>query len=128
MYDRTMSDEAPSADVDAYFATLPDDRRAALADVRRRIHDAVEGLGERISYQIPATTREGHVVLFFAAWKTHIGLYPIPRFDDAKLEDAVAPFRAAKDTVRFPYKRPIPDGLIEAITQSIVAARSSADR
>jgi uncharacterized protein YdhG (YjbR/CyaY superfamily) len=116
-----MSDPSTSHDVDRYFAALPEDRRVALADVRRRIHGAVEGLGERISYNMPAVTCNGHVVLFFAAWKTHIGLYPIPRFEDADLEARVAPLRAAKDTVRLAYKRPIPDGLVEAIAEAVAA-------
>jgi uncharacterized protein YdhG (YjbR/CyaY superfamily) len=106
-------------DVDAYLVTLPADRHDACSAVRARIH-AVAGLGETISYKMPAVTRHGDVVLFFAAWKHHIGMYPIPPFDGT-LEARIAPFRAATDTIRFPYRQPIPDGLIEDLTAAIVA-------
>jgi uncharacterized protein YdhG (YjbR/CyaY superfamily) len=115
-----MTDITTPADVDAYLASLPADRHEVFTMVRARIHAAISGLGETISYTMPAVTRNGDVVLFFAAWKHHIGMYPIARFDDP-LEARVAPFRAAKDTVRFPYKKAIPDGLIEALTVAIVA-------
>jgi uncharacterized protein YdhG (YjbR/CyaY superfamily) len=109
-----------SVDVDAYVAESPAEHRDKVAAVRDRIHASVAGLGETISYKMPAVTRNGDVVMFFAAWKRHIGMYPIPAFD-GPLESRVAPFRAATDTIRFPYRQPIPDGLIEDITAAIVA-------
>lgn len=107
-------------DVDAYLAELPAETQHRFTLVRDRIHASVAGLGETISYKMPAVTRNGDVVLFFAAWKHHIGLYPIPRFDDP-LEARVAPYRAATDTIRFPYRQAIRDGLIEDLTAAIVA-------
>ena len=109
-----------STDVDAYVAGTAAEHRDKFTAVRDRIHAAVAGLGETISYKMPAVTRNGDVVMFFAAWKGHIGMYPIPAFD-GPLESRVAPFRAATDTIRFPYRQPIPDGLIEDITAAIVA-------
>ena len=118
---RTPAPRTPApADVDAYLASLPVDRHAVFVDVRSRVHASVAGLGETISYKMPAVTWQGDIVLFFAAWKNHIGLYPIPTFDEP-LESRIAPFRAATDTVRFVYRRPIPDGLIEDLTCAIVA-------
>ena len=108
------------ADVDSYLAGLHADRHEAFTAVRARIHAAVSGLGETISYKMPAVTRDGDVVLFFAAWKHHIGMYPIPTFDEP-LQARIAPFRAATDTIRFPYQQPIPAGLIEELTTAIVA-------
>ena len=75
-----MTTTAP-ADVDAYLAALPTERHDVFNVVRERIHASVAGLGETISYKMPAVTRNGDVVLFFAAWKQHIGIYPIPPFD-----------------------------------------------
>jgi uncharacterized protein YdhG (YjbR/CyaY superfamily) len=109
-----------SADVDAYVAGSPAENRDKFTAVRDRIHSSVAGLGETISYKMPAVTRNGDVVLFFAAWKHHIGMYPIPAFE-GPLESRVAPFRAATDTIRFPYRQPIPEGLIEDVTAAIVA-------
>ena len=107
-------------DVDAYLASLPANRHDAFTAVRVRIHASVADLGETISYKMPAITRHGDIVLFFAAWKHHIGMYPIPRFDDP-LESRISPYRAATDTIRFPYRQAIPGGLIEDLTTAIVA-------
>jgi uncharacterized protein YdhG (YjbR/CyaY superfamily) len=114
-----MTASAP-IDVDAYLAGLPAERSERFRDVRHRIHAGVGGLGETISYKMPAVTRDGDVVLFFASWKHHTGLYPVPRFDGV-LEERVSSYRAATDTVRFPHRQPIPDDLIEAITAAIIA-------
>lgn len=110
----------PPADVAAYLAELNPEQAAGLREVRTRVHAAVDGLEEKISYRIPAFTRNGQVVLFAAAWKRHVGMYPIPRFD-SPLDDRLEPFRAAKDAVHLPYRRPVPDGLIEDLVISIVA-------
>ena len=52
--------------------------------------------------------------MYYAAWKQHIGMYPIPAAEPA-LESRIAPYRAAKDTVRFTYKKPIPYELIDDV-------------
>jgi uncharacterized protein YdhG (YjbR/CyaY superfamily) len=107
-------------DVDDYLARLPADRHDAFTTVRKRVHTASAGLGETISYKMPAITWHGDIVLFVAAWKHHIGMYPIPHFE-GPLEARIAPFRAATDTVRLPYRQPIPDALIEDLVAAIVA-------
>jgi len=58
----------------------------------------------------------------FAGWKHHIGLYPIPRADDA-LEQELAPYRATKDTLRLPLSKPIPYDLIERLVAFLVTRR-----
>ena len=60
----------------------------------------------------------GGAVIFFGGWKQHIGLYPIPRFDDP-IEADIAPFRATKDTLRLPLRKPIPYGLIARIVEHL---------
>ena len=68
-----------------------------------------------ISYRMPAFTLDG-VIVFFAAFQKHIGLYP-PVRNDARLEKAIAPYAGEKGNLRFPFDRPIPYGLIERIVK-----------
>jgi uncharacterized protein YdhG (YjbR/CyaY superfamily) len=110
------------ASVDDYIGRYPDDVRLILEQVRGALHRAVPAAGEKISYQMPTITLDGGSLVYFAAWKHHIGLYPIPTADD-ELEQAVAPYRAAKDTVRFRYDRPIPYDLIERLAAFLVSRR-----
>jgi uncharacterized protein YdhG (YjbR/CyaY superfamily) len=110
----------PPDEVAAYIATLNAEQETALHTVRTLVHAAIPGLGEKISYKILAFTRNDDVVLFAAAWKKHIGMYPIPRFDSS-LDDRLEPFRAAKDALHMPYRTPVPEGLIEDLVIAIVA-------
>ena len=71
---------------------------------------------------MPTITLNGESLVYFAAWKHHIGLYPIPPADGA-LERELAPYRAAKDTVRLPLRQPIPYDLIERVTALLVKNR-----
>ena len=99
------------ADVDAYVASFPADVQAALEELRSLVHTCLPGAGEKISYQIPTVTLDGAAVLYFAAWKKHLSLYPVPR-GDAAFERDIAPHRAAKDSVHFDYDQPLPRDLV----------------
>ena len=71
-------------------------------------------IDDYISYQIPTLTLNGRYLVHFAAWKNHLALYPTPTGDQA-FEQEIAPYRAAKSTVRFPLREPIPFDLIERL-------------
>ncbi len=64
---------------------------------------------------MPAFTQDG-ILVYFAAFKKHIGLYP-PVSGDAKLEKAIATYAGQKGNLRFPLDQPIPYRLIERIVK-----------
>ena len=70
---------------------------------------------EVISYQMPAFKQHG-ILVYFAAWKKHIGLYP-PISGDKALEKAVARYAGPKGNLQFPLNEPIPYDLIERIVK-----------
>jgi uncharacterized protein YdhG (YjbR/CyaY superfamily) len=105
-----------------YIGSFPEDVRAELREVRRRILSAVPEAGETISYQIPAMTLSGRSLVQFAAWKHHISLYPVPDADPA-LAQELAPYLTGKGTLRFPLHEPIPDGLIERLVTLLAQQR-----
>lgn len=102
--------------VDDYIASYPEETRAQLAQVRQAIHRTVPEAHEKISYGMATFTMDGRPLVYFAGWKNHIGLYPVPT-GDATFEAAIGPFRRAKDTVRFPISRPVPLDLVTQITE-----------
>ncbi|HYN76132.1 MAG TPA: DUF1801 domain-containing protein [Candidatus Limnocylindria bacterium] len=110
------------ADIDAYIATFPDEVQDVLEDVRRAIHAAVPGATEAISYHMPTITLDGRSLVHFAAWKQHLGLYPLPD-GPADLEADLAPYRASEGTARFPYDQPVPYALIGRLAASLAAER-----
>jgi uncharacterized protein YdhG (YjbR/CyaY superfamily) len=71
---------------------------------------------ETISYQIPTFTLKGKYLVYFAAYKKHIGLYPAPRGNE-KFKKELSDYEGGKGTVRFPLDKPIPFGLIKRIVK-----------
>jgi uncharacterized protein YdhG (YjbR/CyaY superfamily) len=111
------------ATIDDYISSFPADVRVVLADLRATIRRAAPGAEETISYQMPTITLDGRHLVYFAAWKHHLGLYPVPTTDEA-LERELAPYRAAKSTVRFPLGQALPHDLIERVVAVLVRRRT----
>ena len=108
--------------VDEYIASCPEDVRTILERVRRTIREVVPDGEESISYQIPTVKLAGKSLIHFAAWKHHLSVYPVPDEDEA-LHRELAPYLAAKGTLKFPYDKPIPYPLIERVAQALLAQR-----
>jgi uncharacterized protein YdhG (YjbR/CyaY superfamily) len=101
--------------IDEYIVLFSPEVQAILKRIRETIRSAAPEAKETISYQIPAFTLNGALV-YFAAFKNHIGFYP-PVRDDARLEKAISPYAGEKGNLRFPLDHPIPYRLIERIVK-----------
>lgn len=110
------------ANVDEYIGSFPPDVQVILQEVRSRILKVVPAASETISYQMPTVMLDGRYLVYFAAWKHHVGLYPVPEADEA-FERELAPYRASKGTVRFPLGQPVPYDLIERMVALMVERR-----
>lgn len=108
---------APANSIHEYIALLQDDVRDTAEAVRQTILRILPEAEETIRYGIPAFVLGGHSIIYFAVWKSHIGLYPIYRGTE-EFERIVSPYRARKDTVQFPLKSPIPLDLVSRIVAS----------
>ena len=102
-------------DVVSYISAFPRGVQARLKKVRRAIRTAAPRATEVISYNIPAYRLNGMLV-YFAGFKSHIGLYP-PVRGDTRLEKAVARFAGPKGNLRFSHDEPLPLGLIGRIVR-----------
>lgn len=95
--------------------------------IRATIHAAVPGTTECISYQMPTFRLHDKPLLHVAAWKKHIGMYPVPDGDDDLLA-SLAPFAAEKGTLRFPLDTPLPLDLVARVaTARATQVRREAD-
>ena len=106
--------KGPSS-VDDYIASFPPDVRKRLETVRETIRKSAPGADERISYQMPTFFLNG-VLVYFAAFKKHLGFYPRATAL-RKFKKELAPYAGATCTVRFPFDKPIPTGLISKIVK-----------
>ena len=107
--------------VDEYMAAHPRQVRTTLRAVRNAVRKALGGAQEMIRYGMPTYTLDGRPVIYFAGWKRHISIYPIPAAD-AALRKAMAAYESGKGTLKFPLSEPIPYELIGRIA---AAARKS---
>jgi len=101
--------------IDEYISAFSPKVQAVLRRIRKVIHSAAPDAKEVISYRMPAFKLNG-VLVYFAAFKNHIGLYP-PIRGDARLLKAVSPYAGEKGNLRFPLDQPIPYALIERIVK-----------
>ena len=114
---------AQFATVDEYIGSFPDDVRDILREIRRTIQAAVPDAGERISYGIAAYTLGGRDLVYFAGWKKHISVYPVPT-EDAELTQELTPYLAAKGTLKFPLGQPVPYPLIGRVAAVLAGQRT----
>jgi len=114
--DTMRTDSAPAATVDAYIAAFPPAVQVVLEKVRRTIRRAAPDAQECISYRIPAYKLDGIERIYFAGYKQHIGLYPVPA-DSPGLQQEIARYGAGKATLRFPLDQPIPFELIAKVVR-----------
>ena len=111
-----MENKRPKpASVDDYIAGFSPEVQHLLQAVRAVFRRAAPEAEEVISYQIPAYRQAGMLV-YFAAFKQHLGFYP-PVKGDAQLMQDIAPYAGDKGNLRFPYSQPMPFELIERITR-----------
>lgn len=103
--------------IDEYIQPFPKDIQAILEKIRKIIHDTAPEAAEAISYQLPAFKLHGINLIYFAAWKDHIAIYPTPGgIDDLGAE--LAPYQTGKGTLQFPLDKPIPYELVQKIVQT----------
>jgi uncharacterized protein YdhG (YjbR/CyaY superfamily) len=71
---------------------------------------------ETIKYGMPAFTLKGNLV-YFGAFKKHIGFYPPPPTGSAEFRKELSVYEGKKGSLKFPLEKPIPYGLIEEIVK-----------
>ncbi len=97
----------PAADIDAYIAGFPVDIQQRLEQIRSLILEIAPDAVESISYAMPTFKLNGRVLVYFAAFKKHIGLYPAPiALEQFKAE--LEPYKASKGAVQFLHGEALP--------------------
>jgi len=102
--------------MDAYIAAFPPDVQVMLEQIRTTIREAAPDAQETIRYGMPTFTLNGRYLVYVAAYKKHIGLYPAP-VGVAEFHEAVSRYGAGKGTLKFPLDQPLPLDLIRSIVQ-----------
>jgi uncharacterized protein YdhG (YjbR/CyaY superfamily) len=100
--------------MDEYIKMFPKDVQSILEKMRQTIMEAAPEAIEVISYQMPTFKLNGKNLVHFAAYKNHIGFYPIPSGIEA-FKKELSPYKQGKGSVQFPLDRPLPYDLVKKI-------------
>jgi len=106
--------------VDEYIAKFPADIQSRLFEIRSIVLQVVPDAEETISYQIPAYKLDGKILMYFAGWREHVSVYPIPPGDDEFLAE-LAGYQHGKGTARFASDAPLPVEFVERFARLHVA-------
>ncbi len=101
--------------IDEYIVAQPKNVQPILQRLRQVIHEAAPQSEEAISYQMPALKQSG-VLVWFAAFKNHIGFFPKTSAIEA-FKDKLGPYKTSKGTIQFPLDKPVPFDLVAEIVR-----------
>lgn len=102
--------------IDEYIAEFTDEAHTKLLEMRAIIRANAPGATEAISYAMPTFKLYGKNLVHFAAYKNHIGFYPIPNAIKA-FNKELSIYKQGKGSVQFPMDKPLPKELIAQIVK-----------
>jgi uncharacterized protein YdhG (YjbR/CyaY superfamily) len=110
-----MISKAPTS-IDEYIADFPEDIQSLLNQVRSTVKQAAPDAEESIGYGMPAYKTHGKPLVYFAAFKNHIGFYATPT-GHAEFAKELSKYKQGKGSVQFPIDQPMPLKLIAQIVE-----------
>ena len=102
--------------IDEYINQFPDDIQEKLNIIRKIILDNAPHAEEILSYGMPGYKLNKKPLVYFAAFKNHIGFYATPS-GHSQFQEELSKYKQGKGSVQFPYSKPIPYELIERIVK-----------
>jgi uncharacterized protein YdhG (YjbR/CyaY superfamily) len=99
--------------IDEYIGSFPKQIQDILEQIRKTIKQAAPEAEETISYAMPAFKLHGNLV-YFAAFKNHIGFYALPEGNEA-FKKELSSYKIGRGSIQFPFDRPTPYDLITMI-------------
>lgn len=112
--------DSAAAQVRRYLSSQPAKHRAALRTVRAVIRATAPKAVEHFSYGIPGFRLDGRPLVWYAAFKQHISLYPVTAPIRRTLADDIEGYETSTGTLRLPLDEPMPVSLIKKIVRARV--------
>lgn len=99
--------------VDEYIAQAPVNAREKLIEIRMLLKEVAPDAKELIKWRHPVF-EEKRILFSFSAFKNHLNFMPTgPGLEPFREE--LKNFKTGKDTIQFPYDKPLPKELIRRI-------------
>jgi len=106
-----------ASEVADYIASLPEERRSAMQQLRALLVAGAPEAEEAISYKMPALRVNGRFFMSYDAFKAHYSIFPSTDAMAKELGDELTPYLSGKGTLRFPSDKPLPADLIQRIVE-----------
>lgn len=110
-----MNSNKSITSVDEYIAAHEPNVQGILQKIRMTIRKVAPDATESISYGMPAYKYNNAPLVYFAAFKKHIGFYATPQAHE-EFADRLAQYKQGKGSVQFPFDHEIPYKLIADMT------------
>jgi uncharacterized protein YdhG (YjbR/CyaY superfamily) len=107
-------------DIEKYILQFPPEVQEILQRIRKLVKDSAPKSEELLAYGMPGYKTNKKPLVYFAAYKNHIGFYATPR-GHTEFKDELSKYKQGKGSVQFPLNKPIPYELIEKIVKFRVA-------
>jgi uncharacterized protein YdhG (YjbR/CyaY superfamily) len=101
--------------IDDYIAALPEEQARALSALRATVAAAAPDATEAVSYSMPAFKLNKRVLIYYAAFKDHLSLFPASGSVMDKLGAELQSHFTGKGTLQFTPDEPLPDDLVRQI-------------
>ena len=102
--------------IDDYISSFPPEIQKILEETRALIRKLAPEAEETIKYDMPTFTLNGKNLVYFAAWKNHLGFYPVPT-GNPHWDKTLAEYNTGKGSIQFPYDQPLPKKLITELVK-----------
>jgi len=113
--------------INEYMIDFPENTQLMLEQIRATIKKAAPAAEETIGYSMPAFRLNGRNLFYFAAYKNHIGFYPVPVGNKSFEKDFSMYKVSGRGTIQFPLTKPIPLGLITRIVKFKIKENAKKD-
>ncbi|MDF2450206.1 MAG: hypothetical protein K0R26_2710 [Bacteroidota bacterium] len=101
--------------IDDYISKQDKNVRPILAELRKAVLSQAPQAEECISYNMPAFRYHG-ILVYFAAFKNHIGFYALPSVHNS-FQKELSEYKQGRGSVQFPLTKPIPYTLIKKMVK-----------
>lgn len=102
--------------IEEHIRSFPESTQKVLYEFRKLIKALAPEAEESMAYGMPAYKTHGKPLVYFNAFRSHIGFYATPT-GHAAFEKDLSPYKQGKGSVQFPLNKPMPWELIKKIIE-----------
>jgi uncharacterized protein YdhG (YjbR/CyaY superfamily) len=114
-------------EVENYIAQFPEEVQDILRKIRELVKAHAPEAEESMAYGMPAYKTHKKPLVYFAAFKNHIGFYATPS-GHTEFQEELSHYKQGKGSVQFPLNQTIPYELIGKMVRFRVEENKSQDR